>query len=126
MCGWEGVQAGPGKRLLISAGSKPVQTRRLEMNRTIRIAALATMTLVGIAQAHAGVSTLAECYDLVIADCNKGDHAQSCASSGMDQCDKVFPTPMVLQPGLVFGIGTAPREPVASNNLKQMGIATHR
>lgn len=96
------------------------------MNRTIRIAALATMTLVGVAQAHAGVSTLAECYDLVIADCNKGDHAQSCASSGMDQCDKVFPTPMVLQPGLVFGIGNAPQQPVASNNLKQLGIATHR
>ena len=95
------------------------------MNRTIRIAALATMTLVGVAQAHAGVSTLAECYDRVIADCNKGDHAQSCAGNGMDQCDKVFPTPMVLQPGLVFGIGTAP-QPVASNNLKQLGIATHR
>ncbi len=95
------------------------------MNRTIRIAALATMTLVGVAQAHAGVSTLAECYDLVIADCNKGDHAQSCAGSGMDQCDKVFPTPMVLQPGLVFGIGNA-QPPVASNNLKQLGIATHR
>ncbi|WP_316357259.1 hypothetical protein [Devosia sp.] len=93
------------------------------MNRTIRIAALATMTLVGIAQAHAGVSTLAECYDLVIADCNKGDHAQSCASSGMDQCDKVFPKPMVLQPGLVFGNA---QPPVASNNLKQLGIATHR
>lgn len=96
------------------------------MNRTIRIAALATMTLVGVAQAHAGVSTLAECYDLVIADCNKGDHAQSCAGNGMDQCDKVFPTPMVLQPGLVFGIGNAPQQPVASNNLKQLGIATHR
>jgi len=94
------------------------------MNRTIRIAALATMTLVGIVQAHAGVSTLAECYDLVIADCNKGDHAQSCASSGMDQCDKVFPTPMVLQPGLVFGIGGGAATP--SNNLKQLGIATHR
>lgn len=64
--------------------------------------------------------------DLVIADCNKGDHAQSCAGNGMDQCDKVFPTPMVLQPGLVFGIGNAPQQPVASNNLKQLGIATHR
>lgn len=92
------------------------------MNKMIRVAALATMTLVGVAQAHAGVKTLAECYDLVIADCNKGDHAQSCAGNGMDQCDKVFPTPMVLQPGLVFGTGDAPR-PVASNNLKQIGIA---
>ena len=91
------------------------------MHKMIRIAALATMTLVGVAQAHAGVSTLAECYDLVIADCNKGDHAQSCASSGMDQCDKVFPTPMVRQPGLVFGIGAG----VAANNLKQIGIAHH-
>lgn len=92
------------------------------MNRMIRIAALATMTLAGVVQAHAGVSTLAECYDLVIADCNKGDHAQSCAGNGMDQCDKVFPTPMVRQPGLVFGIGDAPR-PVAANNLKQLGLA---
>jgi hypothetical protein len=95
------------------------------MHKMIRIAALATMTLVGIAQAHAGVSTLAECYDLVIADCNKGDHAQSCASSGMDQCDKVFPTPMVMQPSLVLGIGAAPANQ-AANNLKQLGIATHR
>ena len=95
------------------------------MNKMIRIAALATMTLVGVAQAHAGVSNLAECYDLVIADCNKGDHAQSCASSGMDQCDKVFPTPMVLQPGLVFGIGTT-SSGHGANNLKQLGIATHR
>lgn len=93
------------------------------MNRTIRIAALAAMTLVGVAQANAAVSTLAECYDVVIADCNKGDHAQSCASSGMDECDKVFPTPLVRDPGLVFGLG-APSP--AGNNLKQLGLAAHR
>ena len=95
------------------------------MNKLIRIAALATMTLVGVAQANAAVSTLAECYDLVIADCNKGDHAQSCAGSGMDECDKVFPTPMVVRPGLVFGSGGAVGGQ-ASNNLKQIGIAVHR
>ena len=95
------------------------------MNKLIRIATIATLTLVGVVQANAGVRTLAECYDLVIADCNKGDHAQSCAGNGMDQCDKVFPTPMSVQPGLVLGAAGG-GVVVASNNLKQLGIATHR
>lgn len=97
------------------------------MHKMTRIAALATMTLVGVAQAQAGVANLADCYDLVIADCNKGEHAQSCASHGMDECDEVFPTPMTRNPGLVFG--DQPGETVrmlSSNNLKQMGIATIR
>ena len=96
------------------------------MMKLIRIAALATITLVGVANAHAGVSNLGECYDKVISACNKGNHAESCANHGMNECDKVFPTPMVLQPGLVFGIGNPAPQPVASNNLKQLGIATHR
>ena len=94
------------------------------MMKLIRIATLATMTVVGVAQAHAGVSTLAECYDLVIADCNKGNHAQSCASSGMDQCDKIFPTPMVVRPGLVFGAATPDeRVPDVQDVITSVGIA---
>lgn len=93
------------------------------MHKMIRIAALATMTLVGVVQANAAVKTLADCYDVVIADCNKGDHAQSCASSGMDQCDEVFPTPMTRNPGIVFGDQPGETGRLSANNLKQIGIA---
>ena len=94
------------------------------MMKLIRIATFAAISLAGAADAYAGVSTVAECYDLVIADCNKGDHAQSCAGSGMDQCDKVFPTPMTRNPSLVFGTQPADADrTLSSNNLKQIGMA---
>lgn len=70
------------------------------MKTSIRIAALTTLTLVGIVQAQAAVKTLAECYDLVIDHCNTTSNPQGCASSGMDECDEVFPVPLIFQPGL--------------------------
>lgn len=72
------------------------------MIKLIRLAAFAAISTVAVAQAHAAVQTLPECYDRVIAACNKGDHAQSCANTGMNECDKIFPTPMVVTPGLTL------------------------
>lgn len=59
------------------------------MTNLIRIGAMLGAILV-TSSAQAAVSNRAECYDVVIAACNKTDHAQSCAKSGMDQCDKQF------------------------------------
>jgi len=73
------------------------------MLKLIRLSAFAAITTVGVVQAFAGVQSLPECYDRVIAACNKGNHAQSCANTGMNECDKIFPTPMVLTPGLSLG-----------------------
>lgn len=72
------------------------------MIKLIRLAAFSAISTVAVAQAHAAVQTLPECYDRVIAACNKGDHAQSCANTGMNECDKIFPTPMVVTPGLTL------------------------
>lgn len=76
------------------------------MKTSIRIAALTALTIMGIAQANAAVSTLAECYDLVIDHCNTTNNPQGCASGGMDECDKEFPKPMIVNPK--FGL-TAPQ-----------------
>ncbi|RYE41221.1 MAG: hypothetical protein EOP21_08970 [Hyphomicrobiales bacterium] len=73
------------------------------MPKLIRLTALAAITTLGVVQAFAGVQSLPECYDRVISACNKGNHAQSCANTGMNECDKIFPTPMVLNPGLSLG-----------------------
>ncbi len=65
------------------------------MFKIVSFAAIAGMSLVIATAAQAGPKTLAECYDIVIAACNKTAHPQSCASSGMDDCDEVFPVPLV-------------------------------
>ena len=72
------------------------------MLKMIRLTAFAAITTVGVVQAFAGVQSLPECYDRVISACNKGNHAQSCANTGMNECDKIFPTPMVVTPGLTL------------------------
>lgn len=80
------------------------------MKAFIRTAAFAVITVVSATNAFA-INSLPECYDKVIAACNKGDHAQSCANSGMNQCDKVFPTPMVFKPGLGLSAATQQTRP---------------
>jgi hypothetical protein len=80
---------------------RPIE--ELEMIRLIHIAALTAMALVGATQAYAKVNTLAECYEIVIADCNAGNRPPSCANAGLDQCDATFATPLPRKPGLFFG-----------------------
>lgn len=58
-------------------------------------AAFVGLSLFNMNASLAAAGDLAKCYDRVIASCNKTNHAESCASSGMDQCDEVHPTPMV-------------------------------
>ena len=95
------------------------------MTKTIRIAALAALTLMGVVQANAGVTNLGECYDRVISACNQGNHAESCANHGMNECDKVFPQPMTRQPSLQLENAptTSTRLQLGGNNLKQIGMA---
>ena len=73
-------------------------------NFAISSAAFAFSLLsIGAAQA-APPHSLSECYDRVISHCNTTAHPQGCASGGMDECDKVFPKPLILDPKLpVFG-----------------------
>lgn len=71
--------------------------------KLLPIALIATMALVGVTQTYARVGTLAECYELVVSNCAKGDNAQGCASSGMAECDQVYATPLPRNPGLFFG-----------------------
>ncbi len=65
------------------------------MKSLIIMVTFAGLSALGIAQAQAAAGDLAKCYDRVIASCNKGNHAQSCAENGMDQCDEIHPTPFV-------------------------------
>lgn len=55
-------------------------------------AALVLGVVLSATSAQAAISNRAGCYDAVIADCNAtaGDNAQSCAKTGMDQCDTEF------------------------------------
>lgn len=70
------------------------------MKHFIHIALFAGLSALGIAQAQAAASDLSKCYDKVIAACNKTNHSQSCTESGMNQCDKVYPAPLVFKPTL--------------------------
>ena len=65
------------------------------MLRIVSFAAVAGVTFVIATAAQAAPKTLAECYDIVIAAWNKTAHPESCASSGMDDCDEIFPVPLV-------------------------------
>ncbi len=94
------------------------------MMKLIRLTAFAAITVVGVVQAHAGVQSLPECYDRVIAACNKGNHAQSCANTGMNECDKVFPTPMVVTPGLSLGNTPAVVTPVPLPRPADFSVST--
>lgn len=62
--------------------------------RKMMLAALAATTLFGNAgSASAAIKDLGDCYNTVIAACNKksSDAAvNACANNGMDQCDKQF------------------------------------
>jgi hypothetical protein len=75
------------------------------MTNTIRIVAFAAFTLVGFSSAQAAAGDLAKCYDRVISSCNQKNHAESCANHGMNQCDKVYPTPLIS--GLKLGLRSA-------------------
>jgi hypothetical protein len=74
------------------------------MKTFIRTAAFAAISLVAVSSSIA-ISNLPECYDKVIAACNKGSHPSSCAESGMNQCDKEFPKGIIYKPG--FGLSAA-------------------
>lgn len=65
------------------------------MKSLIVLVTFAGLSALGIAQAQAAAGDLAKCYDRVISSCNKGNHAQSCSEHGMNQCDKVYPTPLI-------------------------------
>jgi hypothetical protein len=80
------------------------------MNAFIRTAAFATLTLIGVSSSFA-ISNLPECYDKVIAACNKGSHPSSCAEGGMNQCDKQFPKPMIYKPELGLSAATEQARP---------------
>ncbi len=58
------------------------------------IAVLAASVLAGSAgSSSAAIKNLGDCYNTVIAACNKkksDNAAHACANSGMDQCDKQF------------------------------------
>lgn len=69
------------------------------MHKIAYLAALIGMILVTSAAQAKPPKSLAECYDLVIAHCNTQAHPQACASHGMDDCDEIFPIPLVLDPG---------------------------
>lgn len=94
------------------------------MMKLIRLTAFAAITTVGVVQAFAGVQSLPECYDRVIAACNKGNHAQSCANTGMNECDKIFPTPMVLTPGLSLGNKQSVLPPVPQPRPAHLSVST--
>ncbi len=51
-------------------------------------AAIIAVTAPAAFAGNAGAS-LPACYDHVITACNKTNHPQSCAKSGMDACDKL-------------------------------------
>ena len=80
------------------------------MNASIRTVAFAAITLAGVSSSFA-ISSLPECYDKVIAACNKGSHPSSCAEGGMNQCDKQFPKPMIYKPGLSLSAATEQARP---------------
>jgi len=65
------------------------------MKTIIATAAFALFAVTAIGNAQAAAGDLAKCYDRVISSCNKGNHAQSCAENGMNQCDEIHPTPFV-------------------------------
>jgi len=67
------------------------------MKSLIIMLTFAGLSALGIAQAQAAAGDLAKCYDRVISSCNKGNHAESCSGNGMNQCDKLHPTPFVSQ-----------------------------
>ena len=93
------------------------------MKTSIRIAAFAALTMVGVAQAQAAVSTLAECYDLVIDHCNTTSNPQGCASSGMDECDEEFPTPLVTVPKFGLSAPSGTVRPTSPSSLVLGGFS---
>jgi hypothetical protein len=76
---------------------------------------IVALSLFNMSASMAAAGDLAKCYDKVIAACNKTNHAESCAESGMDQCDEVHPTPMVGGGKLKLRADTAPAAAVLSN-----------
>lgn len=56
----------------------------------VSLSSLAALIAVTGALAAAGLTPLSECYDLVIASCNEGNHPVPCAETGMDTCDEEF------------------------------------
>ena len=64
------------------------------MTKLIKAFAISTaLTTTSIApiQAHAGITTLGECYDAVINWCNETFPDHDCSqTSGLDDCDEVF------------------------------------
>ena len=59
---------------------------------------IVALSLFNLSASMAAAGDLAKCYDKVIAACNKTNHAESCAESGMDQCDEVHPKPLLVDP----------------------------
>lgn len=59
------------------------------MTNLLRITALLGLLLTASA-AQAKIETLGDCYNVVIAECNKTAHPIPCANNGMDQCDEQF------------------------------------
>jgi hypothetical protein len=49
---------------------------------------IVALSLFNMSASLAAVGDRAKCYDKVIAVCNEGDHAESCAKTAMDACDK--------------------------------------
>jgi hypothetical protein len=75
------------------------QHEEIRMLRIVSLAAIVGISLVNISTAYAGPGkNLAECYDTIIAACNKTAHPQSCADSGFDACDEIHPKPLVIDP----------------------------
>ena len=76
------------------------------MFKIVSYAAIIVVSLVATTAVQAKPpKTLAECYNLVIAGCNKTNHPQPCARGGMDDCDEIFPVPLVIDPGLPPRLG---------------------
>jgi hypothetical protein len=68
------------------------------MKNIILTSTALAFTLLSINASMAAAGDLAKCYDKVIAVCNTKAHADSCARSGMKQCDKVHPKPLIVDP----------------------------
>jgi hypothetical protein len=64
-----------------------------------RGAIASAVLVVSISSAAADHSTLGECYDYVVAQCNAGDDAdaKACLEFGFDDCDGSYDEPVIPQ-----------------------------
>ena len=72
-------------------GNKELETKMKMFAKALIVTAGMTTTTIAPMQAHAGISSLEECYTAVINWCNETFPNHDCSNtSGLDDCDEEF------------------------------------